>query len=146
MIAIDQGKAGGIAWIDNQGVTQAVKMPEGMTAQVDFLRALTLELTENDVFLEKVGTGRPCQSSKATATFARHCGNLEAALYLLAVRAEQITPTKWQRVIVGIPKGKDMYTARKRYVKEYMQRLCPHLKVTLLTGDALAILEWAKQR
>jgi hypothetical protein len=52
--------------------------------------------------MEKVGGYQPGNSGPAAATFARHCGHLEAALYLLGVPVITVLPAKWMRVI-GVP-------------------------------------------
>ena len=142
MIAIDPGASGGIAWIDRDGNVQAEKMPDGMTAICDRLRMLFYDVKNNRTVLEKVGTYVPGNSGPAAATFARHCGHLEAALYCLGYSVEQVAPTVWQRPL-GLPADKG---ERKRAIKEAMARRYPHLKVTLATADALAILTWAMGR
>ncbi|MBU2051208.1 MAG: hypothetical protein KKH61_19850, partial [Gammaproteobacteria bacterium] len=90
--------------------------------------------------MERVGTYMPGNSGPAAATFARHCGNLEATLYMCGVSAEQVLPNKWMKVVMGeVPKDKK---ERKNKIKELMARKYPHLKVTLSTSDALGILTW----
>jgi hypothetical protein len=144
IIAIDTGKNGGFAWRDREGVARAVKMPSGMTEQVDGLRALRVELGKTvSAVVEKVGTYRPGNSGPAAATFARHCGHIEAALFVLGISTEQVAPGVWMRSLGTLPKEK---TARKNAIKEAMQRKHPHIKVTLSTADALGILGWAEAK
>jgi hypothetical protein len=144
IIAIDTGKNGGFAWRDREGVACAVKMPSGMTEQVDGLRALRVELGRTaSAVAEKVGTYRPGNSGPAAATFARHCGHIEAALFVLGISTEQVAPGVWMRSLGALPKDK---TARKKAIKEAMQRRHPHIKVTLSTADALGILGWAEAK
>jgi hypothetical protein len=142
-IAIDPGASGGIAWTDRDGIAQAAPMPDGMTAQVDFLRALRAELPTAGAVMERVGGYRPGNSGPAAVTFARHCGNLEAALYSLGVPTICVTPRKWQAALGTWP---DEKADRKRAIRDAMARRYPHLHVTLGTADALGMLTWAYGR
>lgn len=139
-IAIDPGASGGIAWVDRDGINQARKMPEGMTAQIDALRELRAEIGEARAVVEKVGFHREGNSASASAKFARHCGHLEAALYVLGIPAEEVAPGVWMRSLGALPKDK---RERKSAIREQMQRKNPHLRVTLATADALGMLYWA---
>ena len=142
-IAIDPGAHGGIAWIDTDGNVQAEKMPDGMTAQIDFLRGLTLMLGSPACLVEKVGGYMPGNSGPAAAKFSRHCGNIEAALYAFGVPVQEVAPGVWMRGI-GIPVTDKK--ERKKAIKEEMARRYPHLKVTLSTADALGMLTWAGKK
>jgi hypothetical protein len=137
-IAIDPGVSGGFAWVDGNGDVHAVKMPDGMTGQADFLRSLAVELPGLTAVMEKVGGYREGNSGPSAATFARHCGNLEAALYVLGIPTIQVTPKKWMNAIGVPPKLKEV--ERKNWIKDLAARRFPHLKVTLATADALGIL------
>lgn len=142
MIAIDPGALGGIAWVDIDGIVQAVKMPTGMTEQADFI--LSIKMTNyGKAVIEKVGGYQPGNSGPASAKFARHCGNLEAILYCYGIPTEQVAPQVWQKALGSMPKDKNK---RKNAIKEMMGRLYPHLKVTLSTADALGMLTWYKGR
>jgi hypothetical protein len=143
IIALDPGAAGGLAWIDRDGITHAEAMPEGMSAQVDRLRSLAAELPGLTAIMEKTGSYMPGNSGPAAATFARHCGHLEAALYCLGIPVEQVAPGVWMRALGELPKDK---AERKRAIKEAMARRYPHAAVTLKTADALGILTWATRR
>jgi len=134
-IFIDPGESGGLAWHDHDGIVQAEAMPEGMTEQIDLIRRLTV--FRNNVVMEKTGSYMPGNSGPAAAKFARHCGHLEAALYTLGVPVTQVAPNVWQRKLGTLPKEK---TARKKAIKEVVQRQYPHLDVTLKTADALGML------
>jgi hypothetical protein len=140
MIAIDPGASGGLAWIELDDQTHAEPMPDGMTAQADRLRALAAELPGAVVVMEKTGSYRPGNSGPAAATFARHCGHLEAILYTLGLPASVVAPGVWQKSLGELPKEKP---ERKRAIRELMARRFPALAVTLKTADALGILSWA---
>lgn len=145
IITIDPGASGGVAWIETDGYSRAAKMPDGMSTQADFLRKLSMiEGTGNTkAILEKVGTYVPGNSGPAAATFARHCGHLEAILYCLGLPVHQVTPGVWMKSLGVLPKDKQ---ERKRAIKEMMARLHPHLAVTLSTADALGMLYWYQYR
>jgi len=143
LLAIDPGAAGGLVWVDQDGVTHAEPMPQGMTAQADRLRALAAELPGLVAILEKTGGYMPGNSGPAAVTFARHCGHLEAILYSLGIAADQVAPGVWQRALGELPKDKRV---RKRAIRELMARRFPALSVTLKTADALGILTWAMEK
>jgi hypothetical protein len=142
-LAIDPGASGGIAWIDAvRDELCAVPMPEGMTAQADFLRSLAVSGAK--AIVERVGTYMPGNSGPAAATFARHCGHIDAMLYCLGIPiAANPTPQTWQKQLGTWPKDKQ---ERKRAIKEAMARRYPHLSVTLKTADALALLTWGMDK
>jgi hypothetical protein len=147
LLAIDPGVSGGIAWTDYDGQVQVIPMPEIMTEQVDALRSIIAEMRPIErpgvkCFMEKVGMHRKGNSASSSVKFARHCGNLETILYMISVSTEQVSPQKWQKMFT-LPKDKKQ---RKNAIKEQMARLYPHLKVTLKTADALAILTYAMKQ
>lgn len=143
MIAIDPGAGGGIAWCDEAGIVSAVAMPEGMTGQVDFLRMLHLELADSRCVMEKCGTWFPGDHPTSACKFARHVGHLQAALYAIGFSCAEVAPGVWQKSMGALPKDKG---DRKRAIREAMQRRYPHLRVTLATADALAILTHERGR
>ena len=144
ILAVDPGAGGGLAWRDRDGIVRAEPMPEGMTAQVDRLRALAAELPGLAATVERVGTYMPGNSGPAAAKFARHCGHLEAALYCLGVPIQHNpTPQSWMKALGAWPADKG---ERKRAIKEWAARRNPHLAVTLAVADALAMLAWAEGR
>lgn len=142
LLAIDPGASGGLAWRDSAGLIHAEPIPEGMTAQVDRLRALAAELGGVTAVVERVGYWMPGDHPNSACAFARHCGQLEAALYALGVPFRQVPPAKWMKALGTWPKEKP---ARKRAIREEMARRHPHLTVTLATADALGLLCWAME-
>ena len=142
-ICIDPGAAGGVAWTESDGTVWASPMPSGMTAQADLLRSLVASLPGAVAVLERVGGYMPGNSGPAACTFARHCGHLEAALYLLGVPSEQVAPGVWMKALGALPSEKP---ERKRAIREAMARRYPALAVTMKTADALGILTWATER
>jgi len=143
VIAIDPGASGGLAWVTEDGVIRAERMPDGMTAIVDRLRELGCELPDCSAVVEKVGQWVPGDHPNAATKFARHCGNVEATLYALGVPFREVAPGVWMRSLGKLPSEK---AARKRAIRELMARRYPHLKVTLKTADALGILTWEMEK
>lgn len=141
-LAIDPGAAGGLAWIDKEGIVWAEKMPETMPEQVDFLRARAVEQPGIIAVLEKTGGYMKGNSGPAAVTFARHCGNLDAALYALSISVRPVAPSVWMKKL-GMPKLAK--PERKTWLKDFSARRYPHLTVTLATADALALLAWAQK-
>jgi len=144
LMTIDPGANGGIAYHALSGCVKTCKMPDGMTEQANELRSIIIDNKITTCYIEKVGSYMPGNSATAAVKFARHCGHLEAILYMLSVRTMQVTPNVWMRGVFGdtLPKDK---TQRKNAVKEEMARRFPYLKVTLSTSDALGILEYAEK-
>jgi hypothetical protein len=138
IMAIDPGAGGGIAWVED-GVVKCCAMPEGMTEQADFLTGIATNNEIEAAIMEKTGTYMKGNSGPSAATFARHCGNLEAILYMLGVSTEQVSPNVWMKSLGVLPKEKP---ERKRKIKELMARRYPHLTVTLKTADALGLLTY----
>ena len=146
IMGIDPGTNGGIAVLDRDGkVLEVGKMPATPQDILDFLG----EYSGQDVTaaLEDVGHGIPGQSSKATATFARHNGHLEMALLALGMPTEKVTPQKWQKVYqLGSSKSCTKIQWKNK-LKAKAQQLFPSLgkKITLSTSDALLIAEYARR-
>lgn len=140
-LGIDPGSNGGLAWLDEDGsLLECIKMPS--TPQ-DILDALRTYNPDSVVcFIEDVGNGMPGQSSKATATFARHNGHLEMALLACGISTIKVTPAKWQKALGLSGKKGESITSHKNRIKAKMQALFPKQKVTLWAADALAIASY----
>ncbi len=143
ILAIDPGVSGGYAVQPPYGVVEAAPMPEGMTAQIDAIRAIAANFKNLKAVVEKVGFHRQGNSATASCQFARHVGHIEAALYTCGIPFVEVTPHKWMAAIGTMPADKK---ARKNFIKEEMARRFPHLKVTLGVADALGILCWARNQ
>ena len=142
-IGIDPGFSGGIVQIDSDGnLLSCVKMP---TTPMDVLNYLQ-GLSESAMcFIEDVGLGMPGQSSKATATFARHNGHLEMALMASGIPTTKVTPAKWQKTLGLSGKKGESKTSHKNRIKAWAQQRFPQQKVTLWAADALAIAEYGRR-
>lgn len=144
-IGIDPGLSGGIAILNQDGsVKEVVAMPDTPRDIYEFLLSYK---EDSRCVLEDVGHGMPGQSSKATATFARHNGHLEMALLALGIPTEKVTPQKWIKVYQLKKKKEQDKNEWKNVLKAKAQSLFPQLgkKVTLKTCDALLIAEYARR-
>ena len=144
-LSLDPGEKGGIAVLDGNEM-HTYKMPTTYPDIFIVLKGLQEDFNITRAVLEKVGQGMPGQSSKATATFARHCGHLEMALYALGIPTEEVTPQKWQKAYsnsIGTAKGLTK-TEWKNKLKGLAQRLYPTEKVTLNTADAILLAHYGK--
>ena len=137
LLSCDPGKSGGFAIRDEDGNVMAENMPVCMPDIVDWLREIKIRHPDISCIMEKVGTYVPGNSGVAAATFARHVGSLETALYALGIPTTQVSPSVWMKKLGAMPKDKQ---ARKNKIKSDMACLYPHLKVTLKNADALGIL------
>lgn len=141
LIAIDPGASGGIAWTHSSGAVWAAKMPDTPKDIYALIGDVALELDTTCV-IEDVGYHIKGNNASASCKFARHVGHLEAFLLALEIPTTRVRPAKWQKHFGALPKDK---TQRKRKIKELVQQRHPKLKVTLMTSDALGILEWAME-
>ncbi len=141
IIGIDPGQKGGIAVYDTEtnDISVAERMPE---TPMDILQRLRLLAAETAFcMLEDVGQGMPGQSSRATATFARHNGHLEMALLALGIKTVKVRPQKWEGAYsLGKSSGTDRREWKRR-LKAKAQELFPGLgkKITLDTCDAILL-------
>jgi len=147
LIAIDPGKAGGIAWMDEKrsGTVQAVKMPQTMEERAHVLGDVTLA-GECVVYLEHVWA-MPRDGKASAGTFMEHVGELKTHLWHFVAEPVMVTPASWiaklrTGYINDLPKGADNETTkrRKNMIKEFTARKFPKVKPTLATSDALAML------
>lgn len=151
VIGIDPGLSGGIACLAPDGrVMEVRKMPSTPYDILECLRRFSLSdcLFGGGCvcYLEKVGTGLPGQSSKATATFARHNGHLEMALLSLGIKTVEVTPQKWQKHYQLGRSADYSKTEWKNRLKSCAQQLFPRERVTLAVADALLIAEYGRKK
>ena len=144
VIGIDPGLNGGIAVLGMSGVlVDVVKMPSTPYDIYEYLKGYGVGAV---CYMELVGQGMPNQSSKATATFARHCGHLDMALLSLGIPTRTVTPSKWEKSYgLGSSKGVGK-TEWKNRLKSRAQQLFPWVGVTLATSDALLIAEYGRRQ
>lgn len=150
LIAIDPGATGGIATMNtHDGRVVVIKMPDtpkdilelfGGLGCMDGQVKAVMEGISSGVFLHS-GQGGAAQKAASMCKLHRHCGHVEMALIATGIPFESVSPQKWQKSMGALPKD---LAARKRKIKDLMQRKHPNVKVTLWNADALGILEWAK--
>lgn len=152
IIGIDPGLHGGIAILVFDGdpniPIHVHDMPDTYPDIWNLLSRIKEMFWPVSCYLEDVGKGIPGQSSKATATFARHNGHLEMALYALGIPTEKVTPQKWQKFYsnqVGKSTGLSK-TEWKNKLKGLAQTLYPTEKITLSTADAVLIAHYGKKQ
>ena len=147
-IGIDPGFSGGVAVLKD-GKIKTYNMPE----EYPDIYNLFLEIKEeNDdqeliAVMENVGHGIPGQSSKATATFARHNGHIEMALYALCIRTVKVTPQKWQKFFSNslgtAPSGREKKEWKNK-LKSLASQMYPEARPTLYTADAILMADYGK--
>jgi len=137
LICIDPGASGAFCYYDQDEIVRAENMPQTMPEIADRLRELSVQHPDIRCVMEKVGFHVAGNNASASAKFARHCGNLEAILYVLGIPTEQVTPQKWMKRLGSLPREK---TARKNKIKEIVATRFPHIRATLKNSDALGIL------
>lgn len=145
VLGIDPGLSGGLVLLCMGGdVVDVCRMP---STPYDILCCLRGYVSRGHVvcYMEKVGTGMPGQSSKATATFARHNGHLEMALLALGVRTIEVTPSKWMKSFQLGRSSDYCKTEWKNRLKSCAQQLFPRERVTLYVSDALLIAEYGRR-
>ena len=137
LICIDPGASGAIVTYDDVCM-DIQKMPEGMTAICQRLKELSDKGFKQAV-VERVGGYMPGNSGPAAATFARHCGWLDASMfaYGIALKANP-TPQQWMKSI-GVPKMESKQD-RKKWIKEWVQKRMPVVPVPLYAADAVALM------
>lgn len=151
VVGIDPGEKGGIAVLDDVGnVVDVTKMP-GTPQDIFMYLNSVYEKAETEgcpivCYMEQVGHGMPGQSSKATATFARHCGHLDMALLALGIPTNTITPNKWEKSY-QLGKNSDYSkTEWKNRLKAKAQQMFPKVKMTLAICDALLLAEFGRKQ
>lgn len=152
LIAIDPGRAGGIAVysVDRGRVVDLVSMPE--TPQ-DLLRLLRRYQKNSRAYLERVG-GIPGQGGASSMfNFGRGFGWIEMALIACKIPTTEVTPQKWQKGLQVGSKGKKSTNEWKTKLVQIAQQRWPRVggdfplkfkKDWLAVADALLILEYGR--
>jgi hypothetical protein len=152
LIAIDPGKAGGIAVfsVDSKELIEAIPMPETPQMILNFFKRYQ---NNSRCYLEKVG-GIPGQGGASSMfNFGKGFGWLEMALISCRIPTTEVTPQKWQKELQLGSKGKKSTTEWKAKLMQRAQQLWPsaerqfnfkYKKDWLAISDALLILEYAR--
>ena len=156
IIAIDPGMNGGIAlldiarallpsrdkYYDVDGDVIVMKMPDTITDLHNFFSGI---VGNKIVYLEDVHT-MPGQGIASSGKFMRGVGNLESTAVCHNCKLIYVRPQVWQKALGLLTKKGDSKTQHKNKIKAFAQQRYPNIKVTLATADALAILEYAKEK
>ena len=152
LIAIDPGMNGGLAVRIEHDIFHGVhveelahKMPDTIKDIIDCLRIPHNNTGENIIYLEDVHTMKG-QGIVSSGKFMRHQGCLETAAICLGYKLIYVRPQVWQKALGLLTKKGDSKTQHKNKIKAFAQQRYPNIKVTLATADALAILEYAKEK
>lgn len=141
IVAIDPGASGGIAYTTDESV-EAIRMPREHSEIVATLRELK---TSGAVcVIEEVPKfcGRALPASSIFVMAQNH-GVLIGAAIACGYVLVRVHPKEWQASL-GTSK-KSQGTEWKRFLKGRAQERFPSLDVTLMTADALLILDWARK-
>lgn len=146
ILGIDPGDKGGIA-IHVDGDTTAYKMPTTLGALHSFFMEVAAQHDRPIAYYENNNGHRPGNRATASTGFARHMGHIDALLLALGYEIYMPSPAKWMNVVVpGRPKGEKYKTARKRYIREEVERRFPGVdNIINDTADALGILAYGME-
>ena len=134
-IGVDPGVGGGIAVIDEAGLTvEVTKMPE---TDGDLLSFFGVYGGKAIAALEFVRSS-PQMGVASAFTFGRGYGALRMALQASRIPYTEVTPPKWQQRMGCRSKGD------KNVTKARAQELFPGLKVTHATADALLLASYCR--
>ena len=146
IIAIDPGKSGGIACLNNDMVL-VFNMPETEGDVVDLLRMIRSYGCQEAVIEEVGGFCGVGQPGSRMFTFGRGVGVIHGALLALGFRIDVVRPARWQKHFsLGTVKSAGGKTAWKNKLKGCAQRLYPSVAVNLHVADALLILDYAANK
>ena len=148
IIAIDPGKAGGIAYTLKEGETHSVPMPETSGDVLELLRTIRAICgPKTECYLEaciRYVAGN-AQTGSSAIVYGRNYGFLEGCIQAIGMRLHVVRPQEWIKKLGLGTKGKMSNREWKNKLKSEAQRLFPTQTVTLKTADALLILEYANR-
>lgn len=148
IISVDPGASGGFAWMEATGFVACMAMPKTEGDIVELINETLLGTTTDsvEVWIEEVGgyvgVGQPGSSA---FKFGYGAGFIKGAYMARYTRLQMVRPQKWQKHFsLGTAKAAGSKTAWKNKLKQRAQQLFPQCQVTLLTADALLILDYAR--
>lgn len=149
--AVDPGKSGGLAFLESANLFSSVN---GNTLSVyknpgtegDLIEILRSE-SPDCLYLEKVSgfIGNNNPGSRAFV-LGDNFGFLKGVIMTLNITLHLVTPPVWMKAMNLGTRGERTPVQWKNHLKAEAQRLYPKEKVTLLTADALLLLEYARLR
>ena len=149
-LATDPGASGATAiqWADGEVSVHAWKGPSDFKEVVQTILEGSMDDDANPIWVledppKTTGMKRP----EATGFVLGHAfGFIHGYVMAMGFALELVKPKGWQQGIVGIPRGKKLYPARKKFFKEVAARYFPQTKVTQKNADSLLILQWRTER
>lgn len=127
-IGIDPGVAGGLAWTGPEGPA-AERIPQ---TEREVFELLAAHAADAVAVIERVHSS-PQMGVVSAFTFGRGYGFLRGCLVALGVPFVEVAPATWQKAMACLSHGD------KKITKSRAAQLCPHLKVTHATADALLL-------
>lgn len=151
LIAIDPGKAGGIAIYcpEVDKIIALATMPETPADVYNFLKRYQCN---SRVYMELVH-GLPKMGGAAMFNFGKGFGHLEMCLVALGIPVTEVRPQEWQKSLGTGSKGQRSTNQWKTHLKEMAQKIWPYVERDfsirnkgqwLSVSDALLILEFAR--
>jgi hypothetical protein len=123
--------------MSDDSVVTAVPMPQSDLGLINLLR----DFNPNEALIEKVsgfiGAKHP---GSAMFVFGWVAAAPHFILRTLRIKIRYVTPYGWQKTL-GIPSSSENGSKHKTILKTLAQAKFPTLKVTLLTADALLMLD-----
>ena len=152
IIAIDPGKAGGLA-VYSLVVNKVISLLTMPDTPQDLLNFIKKYQKNSRCYLERVG-GIPGQGGASSMfNFGKGFGWIEMSLIANKIPTIEVTPQKWQKALQLGGKGKKSTLEWKTKLKQRAQQLYPTVesdfnlkfkKDWLAVSDALLILEYAR--
>lgn len=151
IIAIDPGKAGGIAVYncETKKVIALTTMPETPSDLLSFIKRYR---KNSRVYMELVG-GLPKMGGSAMFNFGKGFGHLEMAILSCDIPVVEVRPQEWQKALGTGNKGQRTTNQWKTKLKEIAQKRWPGVEREfglknktqwLSVSDALLILEYGR--
>ena len=141
-IGIDPGTPSGVGVITDKDywayATDDCSIGECIAKEIE---ALEIEGYDVMVYLESVHSF-PRQGVASAFKFGDSFGQSKGALDALKSSYRLVSPQKWQKTIMGLPKKTDGAAEHKRALKIEAQRRFPKCKPTLKTADGILIAEY----
>ena len=139
-IGIDAGVNGGVAILDN-GQMEAHGCPDTVKDMSDLIKDAKWDCLNMFCIIEKVHS-MPKQGVRSVWTFGKNYGQWLGILAAHEIPYREITPQTWMKFYGAMPKDRKK---RKNHLKHLAQGICPHLKVTLKTADAILLANWCRE-
>jgi len=135
-IGVDPGKNGGIAYVINGEIVEAVRMPETEKGIREAFRKIKLLDGNCIAKLEQVHAF-PGQGVSSMFKFGTNYGYLKACMDCMDIDYDLVTPQKWQKSFINVMT--DTKSEHKNNLKEAAKQYYPKGKVTLYTADAILL-------